>query len=112
MRIEAVASQLTLIIEFSLRVTRNRQTSASRSSFVFFDRLSPKSVKISVGKDQRSFETGQNVAGKTSKEERRKKKEIKEKMRSKPDECMRMCVIVGKSDWTRVHARKDHERET
>lgn len=36
----------------------------------------------------------------------------KEKMRSKPDECMRMCVIVGKSDWTRVHARKDHERET
>lgn len=36
----------------------------------------------------------------------------KKKMRSKPHECMRMCVIVGKSDWTRVHARKDHERET
>lgn len=39
-------------------------------------------------------------------------REKKKKMRSKPHECMRMCVIVGKSDWTRVHARKDHERET
>lgn len=74
-----------------------------------FEGSSPKlSVKIRDHQCWRGWRVfdAERMEGKHWREKKKKK------MRSKPHECMRMCVIVGKSDWTRVHARKDHERET
>ena len=108
----------------SSTVTRNRRPVLCVPSILYFSFLSfflfaylfegsKLSVKIrdhrivgEVGEYSTRREWRENIGGKKEREKKEKK------MRSKPHECMRMCVIVGKSDWTRVHARKDHERET